>query len=181
MKHVLVIGGTGMLSDVCLWLVNQNYQVSVIGRNPEKMQRLVNSTTVSSQLTPVLVDYTNYEALKQNLLQIQEQNGPFDMVVAWIHGTDLSIWQTLFHSIPMSKNSILYHVNGSRTNLEKVKRKLNVPKNISYHQIKLGFIVENAQSRWLTHEEISNGIIQAIEGNNHKKIIGVLEPWDKRP
>ena len=41
MKHALVVGGTGMLSEVCMWLVNQNYHVSVIGRNPEKMRGLV--------------------------------------------------------------------------------------------------------------------------------------------
>lgn len=34
MKHALVVGGTGMLADVSIWLVNQGYQVSIIARNP---------------------------------------------------------------------------------------------------------------------------------------------------
>ena len=33
MKHVLVVGGSGMLADVSLWLNNQGYHVSVIARN----------------------------------------------------------------------------------------------------------------------------------------------------
>ncbi len=30
--HALVIGGTGMLADVSLWLVREGYYVSVIAR-----------------------------------------------------------------------------------------------------------------------------------------------------
>src|SRR5690606_12782307 len=35
-NHALVIGGTGMLRGVCLWLTEQGYVTSVIGRSGEK-------------------------------------------------------------------------------------------------------------------------------------------------
>jgi hypothetical protein len=41
--------------------------------------------------------------------------------------------------------------------------------------------MEGDVSRWLTHEEISKGIISAIHQDRKKTIIGTLYPWDKRP
>lgn len=78
MKHALVIGGTGMLSKVSTWLAANDYHVSVIGRNQEKMQRLLSSAESSLRMTPVLVDYTNDEELSKQLRQIQNLNGSID-------------------------------------------------------------------------------------------------------
>ena len=41
MKHALVVGGTGMLSNVVLWLIAEGYQVSVIARDAGRMNRLI--------------------------------------------------------------------------------------------------------------------------------------------
>ena len=51
MKHALVIGGTGMLSKVPLWLAANGYHVSVIGRNQEKMHRLLSKDEQPSRIT----------------------------------------------------------------------------------------------------------------------------------
>ena len=64
MKHWLVIGGTGMLKDVSVWLINEGNHVTVIGRQQKKMQNLINEAKNASKLTPLLVDYTNYNNLK---------------------------------------------------------------------------------------------------------------------
>lgn len=40
MRHALVIGGSGMLAGASLWLARAGHQVSVIGRNPQKLKRL---------------------------------------------------------------------------------------------------------------------------------------------
>ena len=36
MEHALVIGGTGMLAKVAIYLAEKDYHVSVVGRNYEK-------------------------------------------------------------------------------------------------------------------------------------------------
>ncbi|MEM5592401.1 hypothetical protein AAHH67_13015 [Niallia circulans] len=41
--------------------------------------------------------------------------------------------------------------------------------------------MENSVSRWLTHKEISAGVIDAIKNNWKRKVVGVVEPWEKRP
>jgi len=40
MNHALVIGGSGMLAGASLWLAQEGYRVTVIGRNPQKLKRL---------------------------------------------------------------------------------------------------------------------------------------------
>lgn len=40
-KHVLIIGGTGMLAGVSSFWANKGFSVSVIGRTSSKFNRLV--------------------------------------------------------------------------------------------------------------------------------------------
>ena len=181
MKHALVIGGTGMLSKVSLWLAANGYHVSVIGRNQEKMQRLLSTDACASNMTPVLVDYTNNKELSKQLRQIQKLNGNIDLVVAWVHATGENVIPCLTNCISDSEQWKLFHVNGSSAKLDNIIKNMSVPENVEYHQIQLGFILENGNSRWLLHDEISNGVIQAITEGEIKTIIGTIEPWEKRP
>lgn len=50
-----------------------------------------------------------------------------------------------------------------------------------YHRIILGFILEDTYGRWLTHQEISDGVINGIESNCNEWIVGQIEPWELRP
>lgn len=179
MKHALVIGGTGMLAKVSIWLSENGYHVSVIGRNPEKMQRLTVQNT--AQLSPVLVDYTNTKELAEQLHHIQQKNGPIHLVVAWIHSIGTRVIPCLTEALPRLQSWNLFHVNGSSSNLEDIKAKTAVPPHVRYHQILLGFKIEGGSSRWLTHDEISDGVIKAIQENKSKHIIGTILPWEKRP
>ena len=179
MKHALVIGGTGMLAKASVWLSENGYQVSVIGRNPEKMQRLIVENPV--RLTPVLVDYTSTKELAEQLVHIQQKNGPIHFVVAWIHSTGQQVIPCLTEFLPHSEPWKLFQVNGSSSNLQEMKAKTVVPPNVSFHQVLLGFKIESGKSRWLTHDEISDGVIKAIRENNSQLVIGTITPWEKRP
>lgn len=63
MKHALV-GGTGMLSGVSLWLLEQGYHVSIIARNSDRMKDLIEQADLESQITPLFVNYSNHDELK---------------------------------------------------------------------------------------------------------------------
>lgn len=179
MKHALVIGGTGMLSKASVWLSENGYQVSVIGRNPKKMQQLLEQNTL--QLTPVLVDYTNTEELAEQIRSIQQQNGPIELVVAWVHSTGPQVIPCVLEMLPANQLVAFFHVCGSSSNLKDIKAITALPKHVFYHQIQLGFKRENGFSRWLTHEEISQGVIEAVLSGKSESVIGTLEPCDKCP
>lgn len=182
MKHALVIGGTGMLADVSLWLVEKGYHVSVIARNSDRMQKLMKRAQAKECFTPLVLDYTNENMLKEKLKDTIKQNGNIDLVVAWIHSYAKDALSLITNVVSEGKNYWeLFHVLGSSSNLEEIKRKAPIPSQCVYYQVQLGFIIEGEHSRWLTHQEISEGVIEAIKKKKKVHIVGQLEPWEKRP
>jgi hypothetical protein len=53
--------------------------------------------------------------------------------------------------------------------------------DLGYHRIVLGFQTTEAGSRWLTHEEISAGVLEAIQHRASDHTVGVVTPWSARP
>lgn len=43
------------------------------------------------------------------------------------------------------------------------------------------FVIENGLSRWLKIEEISQGVIQAIEKDEASSVVGTIHPQTARP
>lgn len=82
MKHALVIGGTGMLSGVSLWLVDQGYHVSIIARNENRMDSLTEKIDVDRHITPLLIDYTNHDELQKKVHETIHKNGAINRVIA---------------------------------------------------------------------------------------------------
>ena len=181
MKHALVIGGTGMLSRVSLWLAKHAEYVSVLGRSPDRMNRLLQSDGEGT-IQPILVDYREEPTFRQKLKESIQSHGSIDLLVAWIHSDAPDAWAILLEEMSRNQDSWkLYHVLGSSKNLEEIRKNIHPPESCLYRQIQLGFIIEDDSARWLTHEEISDGVIKSIKQDSPVSIIGTLEPWHKRP
>lgn len=182
MKHALVVGGTGMLKDVSLWLLDQGYHVSIIARNLERMKQLMERTSMNNHITPVIVDYKNNEKLQKEIHTTIEQHGAIDLVVAWIHSDAPDALKLIAKEVATKRGEWeLFHVLGSSTDLEKIKQSFMFTENCSYYQIRLGFVMEENQSRWLTNKEISDGVIAALKHKNKIRTVGQIEPWQNRP
>ncbi|SEP70411.1 hypothetical protein SAMN05216232_0634 [Virgibacillus subterraneus] len=180
--YALVVGGTGMLKNVCHWLIEQDYHVYVIGRNQSKLNKLKQETIQPENLHGVAVDYQNSTCLSNELSNLFETNGIPDIVVSWIHSSApqaLPLIKDMISKQDLSTDWRLIHIQGSARFLE--KENTPVPKNCLYRRVYLGFILENNDSRWLTHNEISSGVIHAITTDSNETIVGTLEPWDMRP
>ncbi len=174
-KHVLVIGGTGMLSGVSMFLAEEGYSVSVIGRTASKFERL-KTTSPPNTIFPIKVDYYS-EALITEVKEAIAERGPFDLIVSWTpnyHGLEqiceLNDQATSFR---------LVHVKGSRRYF--VDEEIRIPVNCSYEKVFLGFVMEGESSRWLTNDEIANGVIQQITSMGNESIVGQLIPYSARP
>lgn len=182
MKHALVVGGTGMLSDVSLWLIDNGYHVSIIARNPERMDNLTKKASSKDHVTPLLVNYTNGIELKEKIKHTINQNGSIDTVVAWIHSSAEDILPIIAGDVSNHKHEWeLFHVLSSSSNLEKIKSKVTLPDTCIYHQVQLGFIMEGVHSRWLTNQEISEGVKDAIKKKKKVITIGQIEPRENSP
>ncbi|MGG3280095.1 short-chain dehydrogenase [Paenibacillus solani] len=180
MKHALVIGGTGMLAKTSIWLTDNGYKVSVVGRDRYKLNKLAED---NENIICISVDYNNEKQFRSEIHNSIAANGPYDAVVAWIHHDDEKIIDIVSHEISKVSNNewSLFHVLGSSSNLQEIMKELGNIKNCRYHQVQLGFVIENNISRWLTDDEISKGVINAIKFNKKTYVVGTLTPWNMKP
>ncbi|GGE36841.1 short-chain dehydrogenase [Pullulanibacillus camelliae] len=181
-KHVLVVGGTGMLKKVSIWLAQQGYAVSVMGRNQERLQAVVEAADGEGDIHPVAIDYRQTDLFNTMLETIQVQRGAIHLVVSWIHSDAPEAFDTLIKGVNGSETNVwrLFRVRGSAAYLSKPL--VAIPNHCLYREILLGFIVEESgASRWLTHDEIAGGVIEAIQTDRGKSIVGQLAPWDQHP
>ncbi|WP_252503815.1 short-chain dehydrogenase [Sporosarcina sp. Marseille-Q4943] len=174
-NHALVIGGTGMLAGLSMFLAKEGYSVSVIGRTAAKFERLIDVCPPNT-IFPLQVDYYS-EALFSEVKEVISERGPFDLIVSWTPN-----YRALERICEMNEQATsfrLIHVKGSRRYFE--DEEIKISSNCIYEKVFLGFVIEEGTSRWLKHEEIAGGVIQQIVEKTNDRIIGQLHPYSERP
>ncbi|MCM3595355.1 short-chain dehydrogenase [Metabacillus idriensis] len=176
-SHILVVGGTGMLADAAVWLEQHAETVTVIGRKQHRHYKL---QTRMKKVNSLIVDYADNGELRKQIKKAIERFGPITLVVSWIHSYAADALVIISEEVSKSAEKWrLFHIQGSSSHLE--KKTVNVMPNCLYRSILLGFILEADGSRWLTNKEICEGVIKCVEEDNKDMVIGILEPWEKRP
>ena len=174
-KHALVIGGTGMLTNVCVDLAYKGYFVSLIGRTKSKFQQLILSSPDES-IFPLVVNYNTDDVLVEVEAAISKR-GPFDLIISWTPNYD--VLERICKLNQGTDAFRLFHVKGSRRYFD--DEPLRIPDNCNYRKVFLGYIMEGDRSRWLTHDEIEGGVISHIETDRIDGIIGQIHPYEARP
>lgn len=177
-----------MLRGASLYLAEQGYTVSVIGRRMTRLSSLVEAASgAPGQIFPVPLDYRDDGQLRASLQESMERHGPITLAVCWIHSTAPNALAIVGETVGSHTNFCrFFHVRGSaaanpaRSN-PRQPAWLEEHPQLHYREVILGFIVENGASRWLAHEEISGGVITAIEEDAAYHIVGTVEPWSLRP
>ncbi len=187
MPHVLIVGGTGMLKGVSLYFARHGCTVSVVARNQNRFNELIESKPGYGFINPVKVDYSDYSLLEEKLKSSIDNYGEIETAVCWIHSTAPDAPYIIADVLNNQNISCKYfHLLGSAS-ADPYNGNKNIDKtferfvNITYRKIILGFIVENSNSRWLTDVEIGNGVIDAINSEKDTFIIGQVEPWEMKP
>jgi hypothetical protein len=163
MKQALVVGGTGMLAPVTPWLIAEGFAVTVIGRKPERLQALLDLAGSDSRfVTPVALDYHDSGKLHKWLEHVQLMQGPFDVVVAWIHQPKTEVLEVIDAEVLGYR-----HDSWRLIDLEGLGREI-APVSLSwtsacrYQRIDLGYQRTALGYRWLTDEEIVAGVKEAV-------------------
>mgnify|MGYP002397468656 CR=1 FL=1 len=176
MKKAFVIGGTGMLKDVSLWLAKQGYETTVLGRSPERIEIL---TKQEHKILPLVADYNDLKDFQQELKNHIEHHGKFDLIIAWIHYSEKKVLD-IVENENAGRTYDLYHIISSIQNANKVRQEIAPTNTVSYYQVQLGYKKENGKSRWLTNSEIAQGAIQSIE-TKKSVLIGQIEAIEDAP
>src|SRR5699024_6046032 len=95
-KHAIMIGGTGMLSEMSKWVLQQATYTVIIGRNEQRLRGL-QSDYWSGHVKQL--DYKDTPALRHMIQTASVRQGAIDLVVARIHSDALDAISTRIHEI----------------------------------------------------------------------------------
>lgn len=188
-SHALIVGGTGMLRGVCERLAQHTGTVSVIARDLSRLKSLADSlSSLPGRLNPISVDYRDGAMLRSAIERATAEFGPIELVVAWVHSTAPDAPAIIARAAATHSRSLrFFHVLGSASadpsqeNPSTPAWVIGMP-NLEYRRVILGFVLESDDSsRWLTDAEICAGVLEAIQRDDEESIVGVVEPWSKRP
>ncbi len=179
-----------MLSGVTLSLLETYDTVSVIARSRTGFDALDNMA--GKKINRLQLDYTDYAELTSRIIQSINDFGEISLCVSWVHSTApmaaalaAKIINEMFDSLKfkITGRCDFYEILGSSYANPDINRSddFKMFDFINYHSVILGFILSGGKSRWLRDKEISAGVIDALNNKTYKYIVGVVEPWDKRP
>ena len=179
-QHLLVIGGTGMLSQAVLYFASQYSTISVIARHQGGLNRLKAQAGENSEIFNLLaVDYRNYGKLVKKVSESVQEFGDVNTIISWIHSTAPDALQTVCRDLDSNSGKInLFEIvsseRGKIPNYHVQQAKgFSLFQSIKYHSILLGAVKDGSSLRWLTHDEISDGVIDAVENLKVNTIIGM--------
>lgn len=176
-----------MLKEVCLYFARHGCTVSVIARNQNRFNQLIESKSEYGFINPIRVDYSDYNLLEEKLKSAIDHYGKIETAVCWIHSTAPDAPYIIADVLNCQNLSCKYfHVLGCEFSLPTEKNNnlhftFERFVNIIYKKIILGFVIEDNRSRWLTNMEIGNGVIDAINIGKDTFTIGRVEPREKKP
>lgn len=177
--HALTLGCTGMLAGAATGLEADGYAVSYLnrsGRIPE-----------AASGTSHLCNWESATSLQAAVRSAIDAHGIPELVLVWSHtvGPVLNLARQV--SSPTA-DIRLHHVLGSsvrdparKDTLARIQLGFSELPGIRWHAVCLGFVRERDGSRWLTHQEISEGALAAVRLKTPVYTIGQAAPWKYRP
>ncbi|HZW06829.1 MAG TPA: hypothetical protein VFF65_06870 [Phycisphaerales bacterium] len=180
-NHALLVGSTGMLADAARWVIARSRHALVLGRDEEKLRRV--TETARGRAIPGRIDHRDRPALQTLLASHAARHGPFDIGLVWLHADALPSLPTIADACVQDARLIV--VRGSATadisHVTSAEAEILAQLAVPVQRVVLGFVVEPAGSRWLSHAEISRGAIDAIVSGRADSVVGATGPWESRP
>uniref|UniRef100_A0A914W2H7 Short chain dehydrogenase n=1 Tax=Plectus sambesii TaxID=2011161 RepID=A0A914W2H7_9BILA len=183
----LVIGGTGMLRQCTEAIASKATTTVLVARSARTLDEI---TAAHSNVLPLPIDYSDDNFVPRLIDFLTKYNAKPNLCVFWMHESGSENKYRLMAELEaMGANAIdLYDVCSSsvaqpgREGIQQQRQRVAAKcKHITYHAVILGFKTENARSRWLSDEEISEGVLAAIDKQTDIAIVGQIEPWDCKP
>lgn len=165
MKVALVIGGSGMLTGAVLALAESYDVVGVVARDTTKLDKLQDS---SSHIIPIAVDYSDTVHFSTVLDNFLKETGNPELVVSWVHDHTPEAALIAAKHCTGDFYDITGHA-GIQPNHPSYEREAELSQ-VKYHRV----ILSCKGSRWLTNDEISDGVLTAITQDLKQYIVGEL-------
>ena len=185
-EYVLVIGGTGMVRDAVVQLARHSRAITVVARGTKRLSELA---LQASNIHTISVDYSNATGFERALTASTQGQTNFDLAVVWVHDSSPpGVMQAARFVGSAKRPGKFFHILSSAvadpsSPLRSRRADFDRIEHLKYHEVILGFVAgsSGSQSRWLTHQEISKGVIEAVETGVGRFVVGSVHPWSARP
>lgn len=170
-----------MLAGVGLRLAAGGRVVSVIARREDRLRQLRQSAAnLPGTIHPVIADYSDSASFREAIRQAQHENGPVDCAICWIHSTAPAAIGIVASEV---RGKVVHIRSSSSKDPMRLIREDPPPSDLAarYQVVLLGFQPGPEGSRWLTDEEIVDGVLGALESDERVVVVGSVAPWELRP
>lgn len=185
--HALAIGASGMLADAVRGLAWRGWEVTLVARRLDRLERVA-AGAPSGTVRPRTIDYRDTTGLRRLVADAAAERGPIRLVLAWIHDTAPEAHDSIAEQVGATPPRCHYvEVLGSATvdpstlGRERARR-LGAQPFLEHRRVLLGY--GDGGRRWLTNQEISTGVLDAVDTDVQDHVIGTLEPFrgaERRP
>lgn len=156
-----------MLAALTKKLTEEYDIVGVVGRNPTKIHDL---QAFSRRIVGHAVDYSDTASFTDELTHFTGIHGRPELVVSWIHSTSPGASLIVANYCDGDFYDVTGHDGVRPDHLSHQREKVIKAKGIKYHRVILG----RKGNRWLTNQEISDGVHAAIQANQDEFVVGEL-------
>jgi len=164
-NNALVLGGTGMLAEASAYIAGISSIISLGARNPEPLAGQLDAV-------PLVLDWTDHEAT----LRLLQNGSKYDLIVSWVHREGLWLNAHLENLLVQRGRFIGVSGSGGAGVRQNVKLPSRSATGILRQKVILGWINEANGRRWLSHSQISAGVIRAVQNSQLvTSIVGVVK------
>ncbi len=156
-----------MLAGATRRIARNSLRVTLVARDLDRMQAIVPAAQ------HLALDYT-HESEFGVAVEAAGSGSPFDLVVVWIHDSGDRALGRLDALVAAQRIPTRFvQVVGSRGASAPVPAAAG-SSHVAYQRVLLGRVQEEDGERWLTHDEISDGVWRAIESGERRVVVGRL-------
>ncbi|WP_125933306.1 hypothetical protein [Kiloniella majae] len=182
-QNTLQIGTTGMLSIAGEWLAAHSEKTTVVSRTPQLFTEQLNNHGHRAQ--SISCNYNVPNQLQDLITNLGTNK--YDLILAWIHKGAVPLLEEISSNCSTDRTRIIWVVgsdfhNPAKEGTNKRTERPSLPDHVSLEIVVLGFQIECGRSRWLSHQEISQGVIGALKTlKKDESVIGHTKPWSSKP
>ncbi|WP_291415880.1 hypothetical protein [Actinophytocola sp.] len=160
-KRALVLGGTGMLAGCAEALVADGWHVVLPSRRYAPIPAVDHNGTGNGHRKALWVQASWSEPKALAAGAARALGGPADLLVAWVHGTErVSVLRAVAPLLAAGAPVVEVHGSASANPVGGCPEP--VLAGHPTQQIVLGFLRHAGRTRWLTHQEISTGVLDGV-------------------
>lgn len=171
-KRSLLVGTTGMLAQAARWVADRSQKTFLVARHAHGAGEILSSTAI----VPLDLDYRDTSGFLGGLEQSGALEGT-DLAILWFHDSGFDAAQALVDALA-DTSCLIVTVRGSQNLSDLAGSAAGAPDTAGGASrrvtVILGAKTEGGRRRWLTWEEISTGVIDAICAGEDR-IVGDLD------